>query len=174
MASDARACAYAPRRRRVECDSDPDSAGACSYYQWFLYLLGNLVGLGTPLTDNSPSSSSYIGEIIDLLISTWSLSIAGTLYGARTASPLHGAIDGPCGRLGAREAPRCSPARHCGAHRTGYACQAGVIGGLFFIETARSYTDRTFINARFFAMAEYARYARYARNARVFAMAESA
>ena len=95
---------------RVECDEDPEVPGACSYYNWFLYLLGNLVGLGTPLTDISPSSGSYSAEIIDLLISTWSLSIAGTLY--------------------------------------------GVIGGLYMIETARSYTDRTFINARFFAIAE--------------------
>lgn len=49
--------------------------------QWVLYILGNLVGLGTPLTSNSPGSGQFLAEIIDVLISTWSLAVAGTVVG---------------------------------------------------------------------------------------------
>ena len=53
----------------------------CSYYDWFLYVTGNLVGLGNPLTQVSPTSGNAFAEIIDLLIAVWSLSVAGTVIG---------------------------------------------------------------------------------------------
>ena len=59
----------------VECpwarelnDDDDLSEGICSFYQWWLYIVGNLVGLGNPLTDVGPISGHALAEIIDLLV----------------------------------------------------------------------------------------------------------
>ena len=53
----------------------------CSYYEWFKYILGNLVGLGNPLTNVSPSSEHIVSEVIDLVVSTWALAMVGTSVG---------------------------------------------------------------------------------------------
>ena len=51
----------------VECAALGDSVeGACDYKEWFLYLIGNLVGLGTPLTDVSPDSEHVAAELFDV------------------------------------------------------------------------------------------------------------
>jgi len=54
---------------------------SCRSSQWILYILGNLVGLATPLTNNTPSSGHIIAELLDILVSTWSLAVAGTVIG---------------------------------------------------------------------------------------------
>jgi len=80
---------------RVECDEAESDArrmlkagtitvdldGACDYYQWFLYILGNLVALGTPLTNVTPVAVNWFGEVLDLLISAWSISLSATAFG---------------------------------------------------------------------------------------------
>ena len=53
----------------------------CSYYDWFKYVCGNLVGLGNPLTPVTPESGQPLAEVLDLIISTWSLVITGTVVG---------------------------------------------------------------------------------------------
>ena len=53
----------------------------CSVYDWFLYVTGNLVGLGNPLTNVTPVSGHVLAEMVDLMISTWSLAITGTVVG---------------------------------------------------------------------------------------------
>lgn len=81
---------------RIECDEAESHArrmlkagtitidldGACDYYQWFLYIIGNLVALGTPLTNVSPVAGNWVGETLDLLISAWSISLSATAFGA--------------------------------------------------------------------------------------------
>ena len=58
----------------------PDKPGMCSYYQWWLYMVGNLVGVGG-LTDVGPESGHVAAEIIDLLVAVWSLTVAGLVIG---------------------------------------------------------------------------------------------
>jgi len=65
----------------VECSHDD----LCSYYEWFKYIIGNMVGLATPVTDYSPTSGHAFGEMFDLLIATWSMSLAGLIYGVMAA-----------------------------------------------------------------------------------------
>ena len=48
---------------------------------WFLYIISNLVGLGTPLTNVTPSAENIFGEIFDLFVAVWSLSVAGIVIG---------------------------------------------------------------------------------------------
>ena len=55
---------------------------ACSYYEWWKYVMGNLVGLATPLTNVAPVSGHVVAEIVDLLLSVWSLSLAGLVVGS--------------------------------------------------------------------------------------------
>lgn len=43
--------------------------------------MGNLVGLATPLTSVSPVSGHFVSEAIDLLISVWSMALAGLVIG---------------------------------------------------------------------------------------------
>ena len=51
----------------VECAELGDSVeGACDYKEWFLYLIGNLVGLGTPLTSVTPDSDHLVAELFDV------------------------------------------------------------------------------------------------------------
>ena len=67
----------------IECGELGDSVeGACSYWEWFLYVMSNLCGLGTPLTDMSPDSGHKFAEIVDLVIAVWSLSLTATVVGA--------------------------------------------------------------------------------------------
>ena len=61
-------------------DNVPDKPGMCSYYQWWLYVVGNLVGVGG-LTDVGPASGHVAAEVIDLLIAVWSLTVAGLVLG---------------------------------------------------------------------------------------------
>lgn len=61
------------------------SRHACHYWEWFLYIASNLLGLATPLTNVSPDSGHIFAEIIDLIIAVWSLSIAGAAIGVVSA-----------------------------------------------------------------------------------------
>ena len=38
----------------------------CSYYQWWIYIIGNLVGVG--ITDVGPEAGHVVAELVDLLI----------------------------------------------------------------------------------------------------------
>jgi hypothetical protein len=51
----------------------------CSWYEWFKYVLGNLLGISSPLTTVKPQKG--IGEYLDLLVSTWSLVLTGLFVG---------------------------------------------------------------------------------------------
>ena len=63
-------------------DSDGiDIDAMCSYYEWFKYVLGNMVAISTPLTPVTPSSGHVVGEMLDLLIATWSITVGGAFYG---------------------------------------------------------------------------------------------
>mmetsp|Transcript_14506 Transcript_14506/g.39437 ORF Transcript_14506/g.39437 Transcript_14506/m.39437 type:complete len:277 (+) Transcript_14506:33-863(+) len=62
----------------IECEDDP---ALCSYYEWFKYICGNLVGLGNPLTNYAPDSGHWLAELLDLLIAAWSMGFAGLVYG---------------------------------------------------------------------------------------------
>ena len=70
---------------RTNGTSDADQKGgpgdSCLYYNWFLYVVGNLVGLANPLTDVNPESNNGVSEILDLLIAVWSLSLVGVFIG---------------------------------------------------------------------------------------------
>jgi len=66
----------------VECAKDStENDRSCDYYAWFLYVMGNLVGLATPLTDISPTPGHHLSEMVDLLVSVWAISLAGTSIG---------------------------------------------------------------------------------------------
>jgi hypothetical protein len=68
----------------IECDastSDTRQTGVCDWYQWFLYVCSNLVGLGNPLTNVSPQSGHVLSEMVDLLVAVWALSVFGTVVG---------------------------------------------------------------------------------------------
>lgn len=54
---------------------------SCFFYNWFLYVVGNLAALGNPLTNVGPRSGSRMVELLDLLIATWSLAVSGTVIG---------------------------------------------------------------------------------------------
>ena len=61
-----------------ECDwHSPDCI--CSYYQWWIYIIGNLVGVG--LTNVAPAAGHVFAELVDLLIATWSITVAGLVIG---------------------------------------------------------------------------------------------
>ena len=51
----------------------------CSYYQWWIYIVGNLVGVS--ITDVGPEAGHVLAELIDLLIAVWSLTVAGLVIG---------------------------------------------------------------------------------------------
>jgi len=42
-------------------------------------IAGNICGLGTPLTSESPTST--FGKLLDVLIAVWSMSVAGIVIG---------------------------------------------------------------------------------------------
>ena len=43
------------------------------------YVLSNLTGLATPLTESTPESTG--GKVFDVLVAVWSLSLAGVIFG---------------------------------------------------------------------------------------------
>jgi len=50
----------------------------CIYYEWFKYVVGNLVGVS--LTNVGDGLSGHVlAEIVDLLVSTWSLAVTGSV-----------------------------------------------------------------------------------------------
>ena len=59
---------------------DTSAPGMCSYYEWWKYIIGNLVGVGD-LTEVALVTGNVLVEIIDLLIATWSLTVAGLVIG---------------------------------------------------------------------------------------------
>jgi hypothetical protein len=61
----------------LEAASGSVDSKMCSYWEWILYVCGNLVGLATPLTEVSPPSGHIVAKIVDLVIAMWSLSVAG-------------------------------------------------------------------------------------------------
>ena len=61
-------------------DVEASAPGFCSWYEWWKYIVGNLVGVGG-LTSVGPESGHVAAEVIDLLISVWSLTIAGLVIG---------------------------------------------------------------------------------------------
>merc|ERR1712031_129452 len=56
----------------------------------FYYVVGNLVGLATPLTDVSPTSEG--GKVLDVFVAVWSLSLAGVAIGFIGSFSFVGAI----------------------------------------------------------------------------------
>jgi hypothetical protein len=73
----------------IECDAymldvaadlaSGESSDMCSYYEWWLYIIGNLVGVS--VADVTVESNHPFSAILDLLISVWSLSVAGLVVG---------------------------------------------------------------------------------------------
>jgi len=51
----------------------------CSFYEWWLYIIGNLVGVS--VADVDVTSGHVLSAVLDLLISVWSLTIAGLVIG---------------------------------------------------------------------------------------------
>lgn len=73
------------RALRVAAHSSGETADGqeldqlCSWYQWFKYITGNL--LGVQITNIQPISGDPASEVIDLLVSTWSLGVTGAAIG---------------------------------------------------------------------------------------------
>ena len=40
----------------------------CSYWDWFKYVVGNLLGLAEPITEVKPISKSFVSQGFDLLV----------------------------------------------------------------------------------------------------------
>jgi hypothetical protein len=56
-----------------------ESSDMCSFYEWWLYIIGNLVGVS--VADVTVESNHAFSAILDLLISVWSLAVAGLVVG---------------------------------------------------------------------------------------------
>lgn len=54
--------------------------GQCTYYEWWKYIVGNLVGVEA-LTEVGPESDHVVAEMVDILIAVWSLTITGLVIG---------------------------------------------------------------------------------------------
>jgi hypothetical protein len=65
----------------VSTGSSFDVDTMCNYYEWWLYILGNVVGVGG-LTEVGPISGHYLAEMFDIVIAVWSLTIAGLVIGS--------------------------------------------------------------------------------------------
>ena len=73
----------------IECDAymldvaadlaSGEGSDMCSYYEWWLYIVGNLVGVS--VADVTVESNHAFSAILDLLISVWSLAVAGLVVG---------------------------------------------------------------------------------------------
>lgn len=75
-------CASAWEAYEASNGTDPPRQTAeelCELWQWFLYIIGNIVGIGNPLTNISPAHP--LSKIIDLIVSVWSISILGCCLG---------------------------------------------------------------------------------------------
>ena len=72
---------------RLECGEVDDfheyepGLDPCSFYGWWKYIMGNLVGLATPLTSLSPIEGHVTTEVVDLLVAVWSLALSGLAIG---------------------------------------------------------------------------------------------
>ena len=56
------------------------TADVCSYYEWWIYLVGNLVGVR--LTDVGDQLSDHkLVQVVDIVVSTWSLALTGGVVG---------------------------------------------------------------------------------------------
>ena len=73
----------------IECDAymhyvaadiaSGEDPNMCSYYEWWLYIVGNLVGVS--VANVTVNSDHPLLAILDLLISVWSLAVAGLVVG---------------------------------------------------------------------------------------------
>lgn len=70
----------------VECaestaeEWDTHGYDLCSWYEWFKYVVGNLVGVG--LTSIGDEISGHaLAEMVDILVATWSVSVTGAVVG---------------------------------------------------------------------------------------------
>jgi len=73
----------------IECDAymldvaadlaSGEGSDMCSFYEWWLYIVGNLVGVS--VADVTVESNHAFSAILDLLISVWSLAVAGLVVG---------------------------------------------------------------------------------------------
>ena len=73
----------------IECDAymldvaadiaSGEGSDMCSYYEWWLYIVGNLVGVSVATV--TVESNHAFSAILDLLISVWSLAVAGLVVG---------------------------------------------------------------------------------------------
>ena len=73
----------------IECDAymldvaadmaSGEGSDMCSFYEWWLYIIGNLVGVS--VADVTVESNHAFSAILDLLISVWSLAVAGLVVG---------------------------------------------------------------------------------------------
>lgn len=71
-------CAEA-RELYGEDNVEAQAPGMCSFYEWWVYIVGNLVGVS--VAEVEVSSSHVFAAVLDLLISVWSLTIAGLVIG---------------------------------------------------------------------------------------------
>jgi len=62
-----------------DLDPNPNPNQGWSHSDGFYYVVGNLVGLATPLTEITPVEDK--GKLVDIVIAVWSLSLAGTAIG---------------------------------------------------------------------------------------------
>ena len=60
--------------------ADDVPQGVCSFYEWWKYIVGNLVGV-SGLTTIGPRSGHVFAEIVDLFIAVWSLTVCGLVFG---------------------------------------------------------------------------------------------
>ena len=73
----------------IECDAymldvaadlaSGEGSDMCSFYEWWLYIVGNLVGVSVAVV--TVESNHAFSAILDLLISVWSLAVAGLVVG---------------------------------------------------------------------------------------------
>ena len=73
----------------IECDAykhyvaadmaSGEDPNMCSYYEWWLYIVGNLVGVS--VASVTVTSEHPLLAVLDLLISVWSLAVAGLVVG---------------------------------------------------------------------------------------------
>jgi hypothetical protein len=88
------------------------------FFDGFLYVTQNLVGIAVPLTDVTVSSGNIGGELFDLLVAVWSLSVSGAAIGVIGALALNSIIvDGIESKI-ARFSMR-SKVAHLAAHNGG-------------------------------------------------------
>lgn len=108
----------------------------CEYFEWLLYICGNLVTLATPLTEVSPKSGHRGAEILDLVLSAWSLSVTAVAIGmiislssvTRVAHNIDKAANPQNGRHSGALLTEHGPRRRRSSDRGRRACTAGCAG----------------------------------------------